>query len=251
MSWRRQNGSSSNCRPARDTKPACSRSMRSGTVPWWSFPARQKAFRRPSWNWAMRPCSKWATPALEFVRLRPRWPPGLQLGIVPRLQAVRPATARSPTIGWSFLATPARATPAVPFSTSGGRLVGVLWGTDGEEVVAVQAGRLHLLLDAAVPVQGSARLISPRAVEPTLGRRGGHGGGQRSRAALAQRDAEGRCRRAKGNRGPHLPGKSPCDRTAGLLSHGPIRHRRALAGRQCHLERHQPETRRNLRCRPC
>ena len=54
-----------------------------------------------------------------------------------------------------------------PVFNERGRLVGVLWGTDGEEVVAVQAGRLHLLLDAAVPVQGSARLISPRAVEPT------------------------------------------------------------------------------------
>ena len=32
-----------------------------------------------------------------------------------------------------------------------GRLVGVLWGTNGEVVVGVQAGRLHLLLDSAVP----------------------------------------------------------------------------------------------------
>jgi S1-C subfamily serine protease len=31
-----------------------------------------------------------------------------------------------------------------------GRLVGVLWGTNGEVVVGVQAGRLHRLLDAAV-----------------------------------------------------------------------------------------------------
>ena len=31
-----------------------------------------------------------------------------------------------------------------------GRLVGVLWGTDGREVVCVQAGRLHRLLDEAV-----------------------------------------------------------------------------------------------------
>ena len=38
-----------------------------------------------------------------------------------------------------------------PVFNAHGRLVGVLWGTDGEEVVAVQAGRLHLLLDAAVP----------------------------------------------------------------------------------------------------
>ena len=33
-----------------------------------------------------------------------------------------------------------------------GRLVGVLWGTDGKEVVCVQPGRLHVLLDAAVKV---------------------------------------------------------------------------------------------------
>jgi thiol-disulfide isomerase/thioredoxin len=33
---------------------------------------------------------------------------------------------------------------------SSGRLVGVLWGTDGQEVVCVQAGRLHKLLDQAV-----------------------------------------------------------------------------------------------------
>ncbi len=32
-----------------------------------------------------------------------------------------------------------------------GRVVGVLWGTDSEEVVCVQAGRIHKLLDAAVP----------------------------------------------------------------------------------------------------
>ncbi|MFZ1935679.1 MAG: trypsin-like peptidase domain-containing protein [Thermoguttaceae bacterium] len=32
-----------------------------------------------------------------------------------------------------------------------GRLVGVLWGTNGEVVVGVQAGRLHLLLDSALP----------------------------------------------------------------------------------------------------
>jgi thioredoxin 1 len=32
-----------------------------------------------------------------------------------------------------------------------GRLVGVLWGTNGDVVVGVQAGRLHLLLDSALP----------------------------------------------------------------------------------------------------
>ena len=42
-----------------------------------------------------------------------------------------------------------------PVFNERGRLVGVLWGTDGEEVVAVQAGRLHVLLDAAVPATGT------------------------------------------------------------------------------------------------
>jgi S1-C subfamily serine protease len=40
-----------------------------------------------------------------------------------------------------------------PVFNERGRLVGVLWGTDGEEVIAVQAGRLHVLLDAAVPAE--------------------------------------------------------------------------------------------------
>jgi hypothetical protein len=31
-----------------------------------------------------------------------------------------------------------------------GRMVGVLWGTDGKEVVCVQAGRLHVVLDEAI-----------------------------------------------------------------------------------------------------
>lgn len=38
-----------------------------------------------------------------------------------------------------------------PVFNAQGRVVGVLWGTDGREVVCVQAGRLHRLLDAAVP----------------------------------------------------------------------------------------------------
>lgn len=44
-----------------------------------------------------------------------------------------------------------------PIFNDRGRLVGVLWGTDGREVVGVQAGRIHQLLDAAVP--------EPRTVE--------------------------------------------------------------------------------------
>ena len=38
-----------------------------------------------------------------------------------------------------------------PIFNERGRVVGVLWGTNGEVVVGVQAGRLHVLLDAAVP----------------------------------------------------------------------------------------------------
>ncbi|MEN6450208.1 MAG: trypsin-like peptidase domain-containing protein, partial [Thermoguttaceae bacterium] len=48
-----------------------------------------------------------------------------------------------------------------PVFNGRGRLVGVLWGTDGEEVVCVQAGRLHLVLEAAVP----AHAYQPQAYE--------------------------------------------------------------------------------------
>jgi len=41
-----------------------------------------------------------------------------------------------------------------------GRLVGVLWGTNGNVVVGVQAGRLHLLLDAATGVQQRSFVVS-------------------------------------------------------------------------------------------
>jgi hypothetical protein len=40
-------------------------------------------------------------------------------------------------------------------------LVGVLWGTNGEVVVGVQAGRLHVLLDAA-----TARMVDPKSYAP-------------------------------------------------------------------------------------
>jgi hypothetical protein len=42
-----------------------------------------------------------------------------------------------------------------------GRLVGVLWGTNGEVVVGVQAGRIHVLLDAA-----TARTVDPKSYTP-------------------------------------------------------------------------------------
>ncbi len=97
-----------------------------------------------------------------------------------RRRCKRPATAWSraatvPTAAWPairacFSATSVRReTPDGPddwFEISGharggdsgggvfnerGRLVGVLWGTDGQEVVCVQAGRLQKLLSAAIP----------------------------------------------------------------------------------------------------
>jgi hypothetical protein len=52
-----------------------------------------------------------------------------------------------------------------PVFNAQNRLVGVLWGTDGREVVAVQAGRLHSLLDAAVPETSLPAPVRPK-VEP-------------------------------------------------------------------------------------
>lgn len=40
-----------------------------------------------------------------------------------------------------------------PIFNQDGRVVGVLWGTDGQRVVGVQAGRVHRVLDEAVPEQ--------------------------------------------------------------------------------------------------
>jgi hypothetical protein len=40
-----------------------------------------------------------------------------------------------------------------PVFNKAGKVVGVLWGTDGQTVVCVQAGRLHVLLDAAIPAK--------------------------------------------------------------------------------------------------
>lgn len=45
-----------------------------------------------------------------------------------------------------------------PVFNERGRLVGVLWGTNGQVVVGVQAGRLHVLLDAA-----EAKMIDQRS----------------------------------------------------------------------------------------
>jgi thiol-disulfide isomerase/thioredoxin len=48
-----------------------------------------------------------------------------------------------------------------PVFNERGRLVGVLWGTNGQVVVCVQAGRLHLLLDSAVGTSIKQRSYRP------------------------------------------------------------------------------------------
>jgi hypothetical protein len=52
-----------------------------------------------------------------------------------------------------------------PIFNRNGRIIGVIWGTDGETVIGVQAGRLHLLLDAAV--RPSERNPAPHVPNPT------------------------------------------------------------------------------------
>jgi thioredoxin 1 len=51
-----------------------------------------------------------------------------------------------------------------------GRLVGVLWGTDGQEVACVQAGRLHELLDAAIVRMDATEMKSILSRAPTPAR---------------------------------------------------------------------------------
>jgi thiol-disulfide isomerase/thioredoxin len=50
-----------------------------------------------------------------------------------------------------------------PIFNSRGRVVGVLWGTNGEVVVGVQAGRLHLLLDAATTPAVERKIIERKS----------------------------------------------------------------------------------------
>jgi hypothetical protein len=68
-----------------------------------------------------------------------------------------------------------------------GRLVGVLWGTNGEVVVGVQAGRIHVLLDEAL-ADGSNTAEPPTKpeVDDCPGRQGGCGcpGGCRPRGPI-------------------------------------------------------------------
>ena len=46
-----------------------------------------------------------------------------------------------------------------PIFNEQGNVVGVLWGTDGEHVIGVQAGRIHKLLDEAVPVEAEQKAL--------------------------------------------------------------------------------------------
>ncbi len=46
-----------------------------------------------------------------------------------------------------------------PIFDAQGRVVGVLWGTDGERVIGVQAGRIHAILAAVFPGVAQQRLV--------------------------------------------------------------------------------------------
>ena len=65
-------------------------------------------------------------------------------------------SSRDPTKGpddWMVTSGHARSGDSGgPVFNKRGRVVGVLWGTDGETVVSVQAGRVHVLLDDAMRV---------------------------------------------------------------------------------------------------
>jgi hypothetical protein len=55
-----------------------------------------------------------------------------------------------------------------PVFNANGRVVGVLWGTDGSTVVCVQAGRIHALLDLAIPQSYSQKAeVAQRQRRPT------------------------------------------------------------------------------------
>ncbi len=109
---------------------------------------RRKASSRPRSNWA----TGHAAPrrSAGIVRLRPRRPPGLQSRPVSRLPAIGRSAPRPGRLA-EISGHARQGDSGGPDLRRRGRLVGVLWGTDGEEVVGVQAGRLHVLLDAAVP----------------------------------------------------------------------------------------------------
>jgi hypothetical protein len=55
-----------------------------------------------------------------------------------------------------------------PIFNSSGKVVGVLWGTDGAEVVGVQAGRLHVLLDQAVARSYQQKQLVERRPTPPM-----------------------------------------------------------------------------------
>jgi len=58
-----------------------------------------------------------------------------------------------------------------PIFNANGRVVGVLWGSDGQHVLGVQAGRVHRLLDEAVPERVEQKVLVRLSVferKPTL-----------------------------------------------------------------------------------
>jgi S1-C subfamily serine protease len=55
-----------------------------------------------------------------------------------------------------------------PIFNGRGRLVGVLWGTDGREVVGIQAGRIHTLLDDAVASYQQKAALERNPTPPRL-----------------------------------------------------------------------------------
>jgi thioredoxin 1 len=56
-----------------------------------------------------------------------------------------------------------------PIFNQSGRVVGVLWGTDGEHVVGVQAGRVHALLDATAPPYEQRAIVQRNPTPPRQG----------------------------------------------------------------------------------
>ncbi len=77
----------------------------------------------------------------------------------------------SPPDDWFEISGPARlGDSGGPIFNERGRVVGILWGTNGEVVVGVQAGRVHRVLSEAIKVESAkpqaALAFHPTAYEP-------------------------------------------------------------------------------------